>query len=349
MDYVGCYNRFISYCKNTSPRERLDKRNAVDIRLTGGRIYVEIHHIIPRYEHGSNLPDNLVELLPEEHLFIHQLRYKCFSTRGDMLAVRFILNGLMGIKNTNINKALNSFILNKKILGVYSWMKQNSSEFRIIHGWHTQEGRDNISKSLKGKLIVKDKDTGEIIGRVDKNHINIISGQWVHHTRGYLSVTEKSTNTKIRIKSEEYQNNKHLYKRVTIGGAQAKENNGNFSGYNDEDILSAWCKAAEKLGYVSYVRIRNYLVDNNIPTLYNINSRFGGMKCFTKIISETTGLQIKNCRGDKSDEHKAKLSKATSNYCWITDVFNKKHLKIKKEWLYMYNTNQFIRGRKKCL
>ena len=281
MDYKKLYKDFINYCKKTTPYERLQKRNSNDFRLKNNeKLYIEIHHIIPKFDGGTDKEENLVELLPEEHIFVHQLRYKAYNKRGDMLAVRFILNGLKGVKNEDIERAKKSNILNKKILQGYAWIKQHSYNFRKKVGWHTKEGLKKISKSSKGKIIVKDVKTGELIGKVDVNHPKVLSGEWVHHTKGWTTVIEKETGKKLRIKAEDYQKNKDKYIYLnTLKG----EKNGRYSGITREDIINYFLKYIEYIESIedkclmSQNHFKNYVqkeFNKKIPHSYLSEFRF---------------------------------------------------------------------------
>lgn len=132
MNYYKIYNILIEYFKNTTLRERLLKRSKNDKRLESDIIYGEIHHIIPRALFGSDDNDNLVKLLPEEHLFIHWFRYKIFNTKTDLLATRFMLNGY---KNNNLKFIRSGQYINKRIKKYYSMVRTESAAFRIKHGW----------------------------------------------------------------------------------------------------------------------------------------------------------------------------------------------------------------------
>lgn len=94
MNYKKIYYQFMNYCKETTPLERLLKRNKNDFRKDNENIYTESHHIVPRHAGGTDDDDNLVNLLPEEHYFAHLLRWKAYNSRKDFLAVRFIVNGI---------------------------------------------------------------------------------------------------------------------------------------------------------------------------------------------------------------------------------------------------------------
>jgi len=91
MNYLKIYNNFIEDVKITEPFERLIRRNPEDYRKNYDYIYTEKHHITPKSLGGDDSDNNIIILLPEEHLFIHYFRYKIFNTREDLLAYRFCL------------------------------------------------------------------------------------------------------------------------------------------------------------------------------------------------------------------------------------------------------------------
>lgn len=65
--YLSIYNSIISRAKS---------------RVLPENIYTEKHHIVPKSLGGSNLPENLVRLLPREHFICHRLLVKI--TTGKM-------------------------------------------------------------------------------------------------------------------------------------------------------------------------------------------------------------------------------------------------------------------------
>lgn len=182
MNYKLIHDKLINYCNSTTPRMRLEKRNKFDARLNNASLYVEVHHIIPRSLGGLDEIENLVEVLPEEHLFLHMLRYKIYKKREDALAVRFCLNG-WSFNKLKKQKNLSTH-LNKSIRMGYAWLRTHSQNIRQTEGWHTEDGLKRISEARKGKMPAKDIITGEKIGMVSIDHPNVISGRWVHHTKG---------------------------------------------------------------------------------------------------------------------------------------------------------------------
>lgn len=181
MDYQKLYIKFMNEWKKSSPRSRLEGRDPTSKRL-GEALYVEVHHITPKAVGGGNELENLVTLLPEEHLFAHKLRYKGFNQRNDMLALRYCLNGMSSKESVRL--ARSDLRLTKAIMKNYAWIRQQSASFRKKHGWQTADGRSRISTARLGKMPVKDAITGSKIGSIDIDHPKIKSGEWVHHSKG---------------------------------------------------------------------------------------------------------------------------------------------------------------------
>lgn len=299
MDYVKIHDTFIKYFKNSTPRERLKLRHPEDARNFNDYLYTELHHITPRSLGGDDSPDNLVSLLPEEHIFIHFLRYKAFDKREDMLAVRFCLNG------GKFNKArqkltYGSLCLSKDIRQGYALMRQHSAEFRKKHGWQTPEGLKRISEARKGQIPVIDTKTGEVMGSCTKDHPKYISGEWVHHTKGFLSVIEKSTGKKIRIPSPEYQANKHLYSMIN---SQKAEKNGRYSGLTDGDLVNNAVIFYKEKGYLpSWYGLYDFCQERGLKMQKGFGKfRFngGGALAFYTLVEEATGAKYDRLKNGK--------------------------------------------------
>jgi len=215
MNYAKIYDDMCKYCQVTTPRDRMLARNPNDERLKDDQIYTEVHHIIPRHCGGSNRDGNLVVLLPEEHFFVHLVRYKAFKQRGDFLAVRFIINGFMG-KDGRVGDDAIKRVTSKRI-GLF---KAAIAKFRKDVGWHTDDGKKRISESRRGKIPCICAKTGESVGCVEKNHPKYLSGEYIHHTTNQLTAIIIETGEKIRLSKSEYHENKGIYKWV-------KSNSGN--------------------------------------------------------------------------------------------------------------------------
>lgn len=241
-------------------------RNPNDLRLSEKTLYVEVHHIIPRSLGGLDTQDNLVEVLPEEHLFLHMLRYKIYRKREDALAVRCMLNGLVS-QPARIRVGL---FLNKKIRMGYAWLRSHSYFLRKTEGWHTPDGVKRISDARKGTMPAKDAQTGKIIGAVDVNHPNVLSGKWVHHSKG-----RKQTQKEIDSKRQRY----------------AAQNNPNASGLSEQYFIDKGLELYYEFGRIlSWSEILNLSFDRGFKWIKSLRSRFDGegIKGYYRILEEKT-------------------------------------------------------------
>jgi hypothetical protein len=258
MNYKKIYYDLCEYCKSTPIKERLFKRNKNDFRLNldEDKIYTENHHIIPKHNGGTDNKENLVELLPEEHYMAHLIRWKAYNTRNDFLAVRFIVNGY----NTN---SKNKFLYEsdeciKNIRQKCAHYKQHIYNFKQTNGWQSEDGKKRISVARKNKIPAIDISTGLSIGSVDKNHPNILSGKWVHHSKGKKSVTHKITGEKLYISIEDYDEKIHVQNRAEM----KNEKNGNYKELTEEfkNILFDNVRNAVENNYVNRTNFMKIII-----------------------------------------------------------------------------------------
>lgn len=277
MNYIKLHEKFIDYFKSTLPRDRLLKRNSSDPRLEYDTLYTESHHIIPRHTDGKDARNNLVRLLPEEHLFIHQLRYKAFDDRNDMLAVRFCLNGYS-------SKKYRGEFISKQILSGYAWIRSESARFRKEHGWQTEDGRKRISEARKGMMPVVNAITRESIGAVSVEHPKVLSGEWVHHSKG-----------RVMPQAERDE------KSITSTGSK----NGNALKITDDEIIELYMESFKEIGYIiSYNKFILWCNDKDVkvPKALTTKTRFDGKGKMEviRIIEEKTNTKYSSYTKERS-------------------------------------------------
>jgi hypothetical protein len=83
--------------------------------------------------------------------------------------------------------------------------------FRKSHEWQTEDGRRRISEARKDMIPVVCSITREPMGSVHRDDPRIKSGELMHHSRGYISVMHVESGKTVRLRKEEYHENKHLY------------------------------------------------------------------------------------------------------------------------------------------
>jgi hypothetical protein len=253
MNYKSIHDKLVRYIRETRIKDRILKRNKTDARLFSNEIYVEIHHIIPRSLGGVDDMANLIEVLPEEHIFFHMLRYKIYKKREDALAIRFMLNGYSAhSRRISVKK-----ILTKKIRMGYCWIKTHAQDIRKNEGWHTEDGAKRISEARKGKMYVKDAVSGERMGMVSLDHPKVVSKEWVHHTKG-------------RKQSDKEVNNKRI---VSIGF-----NNPNHSGLSDEYFREKGIEIYNEFGFIfSWKQMICLSNERGFKWIKTCKSRFNGL------------------------------------------------------------------------
>lgn len=187
-----------------------------------------MHHIVPKHAGGLDNKENLIKVLPEEHLFLHNLRYKAYNDKKDFIAVRFIVNGFENKQTESIKL----FVNQEKFRLRFARFRQSIYYFRKKHSWHTKEGLKRISESRKGKKIGRCVETGEIVGVFDSNDQIFLSGKITHHSKGrhvyYHPETKEKIFCKVEDKPEGYIGN-----LCDFNGTK----NPRYSNITDEEII----------------------------------------------------------------------------------------------------------------
>lgn len=158
-------------------------------RMRNQGIYYERHHIVPDFlfknrkrvgpkGHLDGDPDNqenIILLTFSEHLMAHYYLYEIYKgsqyeySAGSALQFFFV-------------KAVGNHKRQKNLSEVDENFLKEMEHLRLL-------GNESISKARKGKMPVVDAITREKKGSVRTDHPKVISGDWVHHSKG---VTGKS-------------------------------------------------------------------------------------------------------------------------------------------------------------
>lgn len=167
-------------------KEIIDNAKAED-RVKSSDNYYEKHHIVPDFlfknrkrkgpsghlDGDPNSNDNIVMLTFKEHLMAHYYLYEIYKgTRYEYSA----------------GSALQFFFV--KAVGGHSrqvHLTEVDEEFLKKMEHLRKIGNDSISKARKGTMPVVDAKTRESIGSVSINHPRVLSGEWIHHSKGVPS------------------------------------------------------------------------------------------------------------------------------------------------------------------
>lgn len=153
-------------------------------RKKGDGVYYENHHIVPDFmfknrkrsgpkghlDGDPNAPSNIVLLTFQEHLMAHYYLYETLKhTRykySSGSALQFFFTHATGSHKRQINLS-------------------DLDENFLLEMSHLREiGIKSISESRKGKMPVVDAVTRVSIGSVPVDHPRVLSGEWIHHSKG---------------------------------------------------------------------------------------------------------------------------------------------------------------------
>lgn len=207
-------------------------------------IFLEKHHIIPlfffkkskrKHRHSDGIYDgdgehigNITYLTPREHFIAHLLlckiwkktkwEYRCFTS------VNMFLIG--GVSNNNRN--------------VFSYSSKVMEKYR-------KNVNFQLSKGKTGTMPAKVLETGERLGIVDINHPNVLSGKWVHITKG------------IKKNDQQKKHNSNISTGLLNGNSK----------YSDKELLNSYKKCC-----YYYKK----LVNNNFWVLFCIHHNLPYLK-----------------------------------------------------------------------
>lgn len=136
---MNAYEKFIQKYKN---------------QIIEASIYVEKHHIIPRYMGGSNKKDNIIILTYRQHILAHLLLYRLHNNLEDLCAYN-LMKGLCSSRKSEISKMIGE---KHKISGHIQRLGLKNKETNWINEIKTPESLSSGGKAA-GKIA---KETGQI-------------------------------------------------------------------------------------------------------------------------------------------------------------------------------------------
>ncbi len=236
-------------------------------RKKGGERYFEKHHIIPDFMFKNRkrkgppgtlsgdpgAPENLILLTPREHLLSHILLHRIHrGTRyeyscGSALAFFF-------------SKVLNEHPRFNKFQGY----PKKYERYRIA-------GLKAISNARKGTMPCKDAKTGALLGSFPTDHPMILSGKWVHHSKG-VPLTE------------EHKNNLPC---------QKGKNNTNFKELPIELVFSIIGRCELVDGHIKYKRFLDLLNQETKASVVLIKNKFGTFSELIGLYNKANKTNIK--------------------------------------------------------
>ena len=294
MNYRKIYQNIINRAKEEN-------------RVKGGKIYYELHHIIPTFmfknrrgrtgpignlDGDCNDKNNLVLLTIREHFLSHLQLTKIYSgTRYEQSA----------------KKSLVWFftLLDKSSHPREEWYNLSRSKKYEKYRKLAIEG---IRESMVNTMLVKDSITGEKIGRVPTNHEKVISKEWVHWNAGRKNTKEQSKLQSARSIGVNNSNAKPDITRqmvidVIVNYVITNNRYGNYILRKEMD------DALKNVLNVSVTIIKNRFTNGREELVSEVNNTL--INAGLAVVSYNPYY--------RGDEQKKKLSSASSIYRWVTN------------------------------
>lgn len=153
-------------------------------RQKGQGAYYEWHHIVPEFmfkqrkrkgpkghlDGDPNHPDNLVLLTFQEHLMVHYYLYEMHKDTRYGYQAGAALQFFFTKTGGNHKRQIHLSELDQEFLNSMAHLREL--------------GISSISKARKGKMPVVDAVTRKSMGSVPVDHPKVLSGEWVHHSKG---------------------------------------------------------------------------------------------------------------------------------------------------------------------
>lgn len=280
-----------------------------EIRTKNSEIYYESHHIVPEFlfkirkrkgpaghiDGDANSVDNLVLLTFQEHLIAHYYLYEMLKesrygySAGSALQFFFV-------------KATGNHIRQRTLSDVDKTFLDEMAHLRAI-------GIDSISNARKGKMPVVDAITREKIGSVLIDHPNVLSGKWIHHSKGVKQTWEPRSQVGDKNSNYKEMTPDHLDRIFQCVGKSLVDDN-HFS-------LKAFSSNI-KLEFTEFKKVSIKWVMNNLVSVNNLINKY----------NQTMNTNIEYNPYYRSVSQRNAASKKNSEYNWVTD--GNKNLRILK-------------------
>jgi len=167
-------------------------------RMKNQGTYYENHHIVPEFlfkcrkrtgpaghlDGDPNSNENMVLLTFAEHLMAHYYLYEIYKgtryeySAGSALQFFFIKATGNHKRQVNLTEVDQNFL-------------KEMEHLRVL-------GIESISKARKGMMPAVDAITREKKGSVPVNHPRVLSGEWIHHSKGIPANTKNRKSRKGR-------------------------------------------------------------------------------------------------------------------------------------------------------
>jgi hypothetical protein len=292
-------------------------------RMKNQGTYYEQHHIVPDFlyknrkrtgpkGHLDGNPDgaeNLILLTFSEHLMAHYYLYEIYKGTRYEYSAGSALQFFFVKATGNHKRQINLSEIDEKFL-------KEMEHLRLL-------GNESISKARKGKMPVVDAVTREKIGSVPVDHPKVLSGEWVHHSKGKPG---------------------HKNYRKQDGS-----NNNNFKELTQDRRERMWKCVVESCqeGYLKLHLLRDNMkkefVEFKKISLAWIGNKFGSLENLINETNNNLNLNIKYDPYHRSTEQRRVAAEHSSKHRWYNNGVQ--NLKVTNEEEFCKDNPNYVLGR----
>jgi hypothetical protein len=291
-------------------------------RMKNQGVYYEQHHIVPDFlfknrkrtgpkghlDGNPDSPENLVLLTFSEHLMAHYYLYEIYKetryeySAGSALQFFFV-------------KAIGNHKRQRNLSEVDEKFLKEMEHLRLI-------GNESISKARTGKMPVVDVVTRKKVGSVPIDHPKVLSGEWIHHSKG-------------------------------VPGKSARDMSGskntNFKELTQDRRERMW-KCAANSCQDGYLKLN--LLQDNMKTEFTefkkislawVGKKFGSLQNLINETNKNLALEIKYSPYHRSSEQRKIAAEHSSKHRWYNNGI--KNVRVINEEEFCKNNPKYKLGR----
>lgn len=291
-------------------------------RMKNKGVYYEQHHIVPDFlfknrkrtgpkghlDGNPDSPENLVLLTFSEHLMAHYYLYEIYKGTHYEYSAGSALQFFFVKATGNHKRQRNLSEVDEKFL-------KEMEHLRLL-------GNESISKARTGKMPVVDAVTREKMGSVSVNHPKVLSGEWIHHSKGVpgKSARDMSGSKNTNFKELTQDRRERMWKCVADSCQD---------GYLKLNLLQDNMKRE----FTEYKKI----------SLAWIGNKFGSLQNLIDETNKNLGLEIKYDPYHRSNEQRKIAAEHSSKHRWYNNGV--KNVRVTNEEEFCKNNPEYKLGR----
>lgn len=302
--------------------EKLIDNARKENRMKDHGTYYERHHIVPDFlfknrkrtgpkgnlDGNPDSAENIVLLTFSEHLMAHYYLYEIYKETRYEYSAGSALQFFFVKATSNHKRQVNLSEIDEKFL-------KDMDHLRLL-------GNNCISKARKGKMPVVNAITREKQGSVRVDHPNVLSGEWIHHSKGISGKSGRDmTGTKNNNFKELTQDRRErMWKCVSISCLE---------GYLKLNLL----QESMKKEFIEFKKI----------SLAWISNKFGSLENLIEETNKNMNLDIKYDPYHRSISHRKIAAENSAKHRWYNNGIT--NARVTDEEEFCKENPEFVQGR----